>query len=314
MPDGCDAGLRPATRATGRRAPVRKPLGNAVHGGPDVAPTQDHRRRDVDAHFEVTACDWDSMYGRRDVVGAIHQRRLHRALGMIEAMQVPRGSTVLELGCGAGLMAVELANRGLSVQATDVIEAMRERTRQRVTAAGLDGQITVGTADAEEIPFADCTFDMVVALGVLPWVESPLRAAAEVRRVLRPSGCAILTVGNRWRLTFMIDPLLSPAVAPFRRVAKTLLDAVGHPVPPRSEVRAHLMRAGEFERVLAATGLRVEEAETLGFGPVTFWRRTVLPRRAGLRVDAWLQGRADRGVAVVRSLGAQHLILARRPA
>lgn len=276
-----------------------------------LASSRGGRRWEVDTHFEATAGDWATMYTRRDVVGAIHQRRFERALGLVEDLNLPAASRGLELGCGAGLLTVALAKRGLKVEATDVIEVMLERTLERATAAGLRDLVTVSAADAEEIPFADSTFDLVVALGVLPWVHSPLQAAREVRRVLRPSGYAILTIGNRWRLTFLIDPLMSPAVAPARQVAKTILARAGHPVRPRAEVPAHLLRGAEFEGLLADAGLQVVSAGTLGFGPVTFWRREILPVLTGVRADAWLQKQADIGTRVIRSLGAQHIVLVR---
>jgi cyclopropane fatty-acyl-phospholipid synthase-like methyltransferase len=88
------------------------------------------------------------MYTRRDVVGAIHQRRFERALGLVEDLNLPAASRGLELGCGAGLLTVALAKRGLKVEATDIIEAMLERTLERATAAGLRDLVTVSAADA----------------------------------------------------------------------------------------------------------------------------------------------------------------------
>jgi ubiquinone/menaquinone biosynthesis C-methylase UbiE len=276
-----------------------------------VSSTRGGRRREVDPYFEASTDDWEAMYARRDVVGAIHQRRMKRALCLVDDLGLAAGSEVLELGTGAGLLAVALAGRGLRVEATDVVETMLERTLERVIAAGLRDLVSVSAADAEEMPFPDSTFDLVVALGVLPWVHSPLQAACEVRRVLRPTGQAVLTIGNRWRLTFLIDPLMNPALAPVRHVAKAILARTGHPIQPRAEVPAHLLRGAEFERLLVEAGLQVVSAETLGFGPVTFLRREVLSVPAGVRLDSLLQRRADLGTRVICSFGAQHLVLVR---
>ena len=116
--------------------------------GRRVAVTRGARRREVDAHFEAAAGDWDTMYTRRDVIGAIHQRRFDRTRGLVDDLNLAAGSRALELGSGAGFLAVALAKRGLKVEATDVVEAMRGRTLERVTAAGLQDLVTVGTADA----------------------------------------------------------------------------------------------------------------------------------------------------------------------
>jgi ubiquinone/menaquinone biosynthesis C-methylase UbiE len=269
------------------------------------------RDREVATLFTEGAADWDAMYSRRDVLGAVHQRRLQRTVELVESLRLPTGSRALELGSGAGLLAVALARRGFQVEATDVVEAMRARTLERVRGAGLGARVTVSHADAHEIPFPDGTFELVVALGVLPWVHAPLQAASEVRRVLRPTGYAILTVGNRWRLTFLIDPLLNPGLAAARRNTKVLLARIGHPLPPQAEVPASLFGRSEFERLLAQAGLDIVSWQTIGFGPVTIWRREILPRRDGLRLDRFLQRRADLGMPLIGALGAQHLVVAR---
>lgn len=51
---------------------------------------------------------------------------------------------------------------------------------------------------------------------------------------------------------------------------------------------------------------------TIGFGPFTFWRRPVLSEPEGMRLHRSLQGAADRRVPLVRSTGAQYLVLAHK--
>ena len=91
----------------------------------------------VTAHFEVESPRWETIYEANDVVAVIHQRRLAIALSWVDAMRLPAGTQVLELGCGAGLASVALAERGFDVQATDVVDAMMELAHERVQRAGL---------------------------------------------------------------------------------------------------------------------------------------------------------------------------------
>lgn len=88
---------------------------------------------------------------------------------------------VLDLGTGTGL---NLAHLGPEVEAVAVDPSphMLRRARLRVPGA------TFVEARAEALPFADGSFDAVVATLVLCSVEDPARSLAEVRRVLRPGG------------------------------------------------------------------------------------------------------------------------------
>ena len=91
---------------------------------------------------------------------------------------------VLEAGCGPGNN-FSLYPAGLDVVAVDRNEHML--TRAREAADGAAASIAVERADLHALPFADGSFDHVVATLVLCSVDQP-RALAEVRRVLRPGG------------------------------------------------------------------------------------------------------------------------------
>jgi ubiquinone/menaquinone biosynthesis C-methylase UbiE len=91
---------------------------------------------------------------------------------------------VLELGCGAGDLSVELLRRGARLTAIDVSPGMVALARSRAPGA------TLAVAPAEETGLPDESFDLVVGKWVLHHVDVTA-AAAEARRVLRPGGRAV---------------------------------------------------------------------------------------------------------------------------
>jgi SAM-dependent methyltransferase len=91
---------------------------------------------------------------------------------------------VLELGCGAGDLSLELLRRGARLTALDVSPRMVERARSR-TAGG-----SFVVAPAEETGLPDASFDLVVGKWVLHHVDVAA-AAAETRRLLAPGGRAV---------------------------------------------------------------------------------------------------------------------------
>ena len=107
-----------------------------------------------------------------------------------------RGKTVLDIGCGDGTIAIELARRGAIVTAVDASAEMLDAARSR---AASDGHpIAFLHAGIEALPFAAGTFDIVLAKTILCFVQDARPAFAEIARVLRPGGRLVIGELNRW--------------------------------------------------------------------------------------------------------------------
>lgn len=102
------------------------------------------------------------------------------------------GKQLLEIGCGMGFDSVEFLKRGVRVTAIDLTESAVRISRQHFDVAGFPAvEVRVGNALA--LPFEDKSFDAVWSNGVLHATGDTRRAIAEVRRVLRPGGRAIIS-------------------------------------------------------------------------------------------------------------------------
>src|SRR5215211_5179628 len=181
----------------------------------------------LDAYFHDQSGFWRDIYGGSDVYSVIHQRRLAITLDWVERLGLTSEASVLEIGCGAGVMAVALAGRGLRVHATDTVPSMVELTRQRARDAGVAERLTADLADVQALGFEDAGFDLVIALGVIPWLASPDGAIAEMARVLKPGGTLITSADNAARLNYALDPMFSPRLAPLRSAVKRALIKLG---------------------------------------------------------------------------------------
>jgi D-aspartate ligase len=270
------------------------------------------RQEQVDRHFESAAMDWKTIYEQQTVDGLVYQERQATALNWIDGLGLPDGAPVLEIGCGAGLTAVALAEHGLSVTAIDSAPAMIQLTDQLTRDRDLGDRIRTSVADAHDLPFPDGSYSLVLGLGVLPWLHSPDRAIEEMARVVRPGGYLLTSVDNVLRLHYLLDPRLNPALGSLRRSLGGGLRRIGvlhtpAPTPVRLDSSLRL------DAVMAHLGLAKVQSSTFGFGPFTFWRRPVLSEPNGMRLHRMLQGLAGRGVPLVRSTGAQYLVLARKP-
>jgi SAM-dependent methyltransferase len=111
------------------------------------------------------------------------------------ATVVPNGARVLEVGCGPGRLSVRLAGQhGLDVTGLDLDPAMIQRARANANRAGdgLARRPSFLVGDVASLAFADASFDLVVStLSMHHWAD-PAAGLAEVGRVLRPGGRALV--------------------------------------------------------------------------------------------------------------------------
>jgi ubiquinone/menaquinone biosynthesis C-methylase UbiE len=114
-------------------------------------------------------------------------RELARVLG-----DVPRARKALDVACGTGYLAIGIAAAGLAaeVHATDLSPKMIERTTANARAA--NAEVVATLADGERLPYADASFDLVVARGALHHLPDPLAGLQEMRRVLAPGGSVLV--------------------------------------------------------------------------------------------------------------------------
>jgi len=186
-----------------------------------------------------------------------------------------------------------LAERGWDVVGIDAAPRMVELARERIPSAKLE------VARAEELPFADASFDVVVAVGVLEYgdLEASLR---ELARVLRPGGRAVLGLRNS----------AAPTVAWSRLVMHPLARGVKRVIPfgrPLPMSRRRPLPLKETREPLAQAGLELVSVENVGCAvlPDPLDRLPLAYRAAA---------RAEKSLTLRGRLGTQQMLLATRTA
>jgi arsenite methyltransferase len=100
------------------------------------------------------------------------------------------GEAILDIGCGVGvdsLIAARLVGPSGSVRGIDLVPGMLNRAKENARLLGAENvELTEGSA--EELPFTDSSFDVVISNGVFNLVVDKVKALEEVMRVLKPSG------------------------------------------------------------------------------------------------------------------------------
>ena len=114
-----------------------------------------------------------------------------------------RNLRVLEIGCGLGTDGAQFARAGANYTGIDLTDAAIDLSRRRFELSKLNGRFQI--ADAEQLDFPDNTFDLVYSHGVLHHTPDIERAIAEVHRVLRPGGRAVVMLYHRDSYNYRIN-------------------------------------------------------------------------------------------------------------
>ena len=148
-----------------------------VRGIPRFVPSEDY----------AAAFGWQWKRFRRSQLDSysgttISRDRLTRCLG--GSLEVVRGKTVLEAGCGAGRFTEILLEAGARVVAADLSSAVEANYANRGSARGY----FICQADVRDLPVAPHSFDVVVCLGVIQHTPNPERTIAALAGYVKPSG------------------------------------------------------------------------------------------------------------------------------
>jgi ubiquinone/menaquinone biosynthesis C-methylase UbiE len=133
--------------------------------------------------MEGSIARWYDKTTRRDMPAI-------RELAAKVAAMTPASGKVLEIAPGPGFLSIELAKRGLDVQAVDISKTMVEIARKNAADANVSTVFMQG--NAAELPVRKESADFVVCRAAFKNFTEPVKAMREMLRVLRPGGTAML--------------------------------------------------------------------------------------------------------------------------
>lgn len=203
-----------------------------------------------------------SVAGKYDLMNDLMSLGVHRAWkrDFVANSGVRLGQRVLDLAGGTGdiasLMSKRVGRNG-RVVLSDINEAMLEVGRQRLEDRGISGNISYALANAEKLPFGDSEFDAVTIAFGLRNVTDKDAALAEMYRVLRPGGKALILEFSEVQpellkkiydgYSFGLLPVLGKLVAGDEDSYRYLAESI-RKHPPQEEL-ARMMRDAGFDRV-----------------------------------------------------------------
>ena len=132
---------------------------------------------------------WDNVAGVYDVFVNVINGKTHQKLRRIVSSLIEPDDTVLECACGTGLLSAVIAQKCRQLTATDFSEKMLKKAEKNCRSFR---NITYAQADITALPFADGSFDKVVAGNVIHLLDNPVTALRELNRVCKDGGMLII--------------------------------------------------------------------------------------------------------------------------
>ncbi|MEO8668051.1 MAG: class I SAM-dependent methyltransferase [Bauldia sp.] len=163
---------------------------------------------------------------------------------LCEAVDLHSNQRVLDVAAGNGNATLAAARRFADVVSTDYVDALLERGRERASAERL--RVTFQEADAEALPFADGSFDVVLSTFGVMFTPNQERAASELLRVCRPGGKIGLA---NWTPESFIGSL-------FKTIGRYVPPPAGVKPPSLWGSRSHLETLFASKAAIAATSRR----------------------------------------------------------
>lgn len=205
-------------------------------------------RRVVWTGWNATADHWQSNWTKQDIARMIDGTRLDFEVLPVLRRDIPKGSRVLEAGCGLGQWVIVLRDEGVKIFGIDyVLDALHTSTQH------YNGPTVVSCADVSRLPFPDNTFGAITSFGVVEhfW-RGPEAMIREMTRVLAPGGTMFLSVPY-------YNALRKVTLA---RAPRADYDAAREP----EAFYQFAFERAEIQAFLEAAGLTIKE--TIGVGPV----------------------------------------------
>lgn len=189
----------------------------------------------------------------------------------------------LDVGCGTGVLAMELAKKGLNVSAVDIAEGMINNLRQKVEMEKINLQCF--QAPVEELPFDNENIGTITCLGVVEYLPDVKLGLLEMNRVLMKNGILILSIPNLLKMNNLLDPyrLFKRGMKYFfpKKKSIDLLDELS----TNENFLNKRFKLNEFLKLADECNFKLMDMESIGYGPFTFFGKNIFNDERSIKLN-----------------------------
>lgn len=250
---------------------------------------------------------WDKLYDQKDFYGDCYRQRMGIVLAWLDELRLPKGSKILDIGCGAGRFAREAARRGYDVFGMDYSHGMIVKansvcnSEDELNVAFLQGNI-------EALPLESSSFDMIVCLGVVAYLKSEQKALDSLSWALKPGGILAISIVNKARLVYHLDlPIF--LIAMIKKTVRFFVSRIKHgEIHNPSPFTTYFIP--EFQKSLERAGFHVTNYKTVPWKLLALGGKEVFPRALATKITLFFE--QFQNIPVVGSFGGMCIFKAEK--
>lgn len=270
--------------------------------------------------FSVNTTYWKSVYEscpeNTDLFTNVSMlKRKSIVVGMVDRYADNQCLNILDVGCGPGVMLEAMSALGHNARGIDLSEDMVQEANTRLGCSGQAHSLCI-KGDIEALPFANESMDVVLCLGVLPYLREDQKGISEMNRVLRKGGLAIVVMPNLIKLGNLLDPYyylcrswhyLWYHLLGTKNSGNQQEDSNVFGCNRAFGIRRYTL--SQIDRLFKDSRLQKTETTGVEYGPLTFWKKLLLPDEASIRLSRLFDMLAHmKGFAWVKMFSGQWVI------
>ena len=289
---------------------------------PDKHELDTHRSAVTD-YFSTNAKFWEVIYDPKQAeidkmfTDSITGRK-RDVLELVDKYAGAKQLRILDIGCGPGIFMEELLRRGHHVIGMDMTEKMVREAFEN-TQKKYSERAACVLGDIENIPFKYGSFDLILCIGVLSYLQEQEKSAKEIARVIKKNGIFITSNPNKLRMNILLDPYYY-VVYSLNALKSKLFKNKGFENSPEKKVATvdsmmTFMKRFSYWQVMSFfTKHNFKELDTAGngFGPLTLWRKEPIPATISLSFSRGIERLSKGSLFSVLRKFSNHMIVCMR--
>lgn len=259
--------------------------------------TESKHKKSVAEYFNSDYQYWYNLYKERpkdELVNYLMRKRKLIIINYIDKIfNGNKNISVLDVGCGTGIYLKELINRGFNTFGVDIARMMIEKGLQNLKDEE-KVKVKILIADAEELPFREESFDLIIAAGLLEYLPDNKKALSGFEKLLKKNGILIFTIPNLIKIQYFFDPYYY-IVRIFAYLKHFLINTKKSPQTSARDFahntnftnKRYLRK--DIRILLKNTRFEELEVKALGYGPFTIFQRQFIPFRIGIKLSDFIE-------------------------
>jgi len=255
------------------------------------------------SHFNKTSDFFHTIYEGDDFLNLHLSDRKNIVLNLVDKYMNGNRLSILDIGCGTGILSQSLAEKGHVVTGLDVAETMIEKLKESIVNSQDKIQLGAVIGDAEEICFSEHTFNAILCIGVLQYQLGNDRIFEEAARVLKKGGFCIFSIPNLLSFNYLLDPFYY-----VKFITRLFRKLFNQKVLSFTKARRELNRNGcitdgltgkieemklfskkyllwELNKIIRQNGFHIREIVAFGYGPITFMNKNIFSKNFSAAIN-----------------------------